>query len=160
MQPRSFEAELIRDDQPGAWTYIRIPFSVEEAFGKRDYPMVKGTIDGKPFSGIKLMNAPGKGQHFMPVNDKLRKAIGKSAGQSVSLQMELDTAEAPALQDPEDFRLALEQHPKAKAFYDGLTPASKKWFILNITEAKQEQTRRSRIEKAIQRLDQGKKFHD
>ena len=44
-----FEAMLERPNMRGAWTFVRIPFSVAEEFGVKGQVPVKGTINGIPY---------------------------------------------------------------------------------------------------------------
>ena len=46
---------------------------------------VEGTIDGEEFSSSFM--ALGNGQHKLPVKAKLRKAIGKEVGDSVTVRL-------------------------------------------------------------------------
>lgn len=158
VEKQMFAAMLIKDPERGGWTKIDIPFDVEKVFASKGYIQVKGSIDNIPFSGIKLMPA-GNGRYWMAVSEKLRKAISKGNGDNVSVVMEPDT-EVTGYTEPPDFLEALDTDGKANAFYKSLTPASKKWFIMHIEQAKQPATRKTRIEKAISRLKEGKKFHD
>ncbi|WGQ10188.1 YdeI/OmpD-associated family protein [Pedobacter gandavensis] len=58
---------------------------------------------------------------------------------------------------PEDFESALEQYPKALEYFLSLAYSHKKEYVLWILTAKQDKTRRSRIEKSIEMLLSGKK---
>jgi hypothetical protein len=44
---------------------------------------IKGTVDGHPFRSSFM--AMGNGRHMLPVKAEVRKAIGKEAGNSVSV---------------------------------------------------------------------------
>lgn len=56
-----------------------------------------------------------------------------------------------------DFQAALDQNPVAAAFFAQLAPSHRKAYILWIEEAKKAETQKSRIEKAVQMLAEGKK---
>lgn len=60
---------------------------------------------------------------------------------------------------PPDFEAALDQHPKAKAFYDTLNKTNKYAFLWRIQTAKKPETRQARIEKSVVMLENGEKFH-
>jgi len=51
---------------------------------------------------------------------------------------------------------ALANNSKARAFFDKLTPAQKKWFFLWINDAKRDETRDKRIMESVELLAKGK----
>lgn len=158
MKPQKFKTILVRDQEPGGWTKLDLPFDVEKSFGGKGYIPVKGWLDHVSFQGIKIMPV-GNGRYQMAVSEKLRRAIGKGHHDTVAVIMEPDL-ETTTWSEPPDFMEALSSNLNAMAFYQTLTPAAKKWFIVHIGEARQEATRKRRIEKALERLAAGKKFHD
>jgi hypothetical protein len=155
MTSHTFEAELIRSDEPGAWTYLVIPFDVEKAFGSKGNVPVKGTFDGAAFTGTAM--PLGRGRHMLVVNKEVRDKIRKEKGDVVTVVVEQDAAER-TIHTPDDFARAIESNAKAREQYAGFSNSKKKEYVEWIEGAKQAETRARRIAQGVELIAQGRRL--
>lgn len=133
--------------------YVEIPFDVEKVFGAKRVK-VKATFDGMPYRGS-IVNMGGC--VMIGMTQAIRKAIGKQPGDMIEVTVEKDEEER-TIEIPEDFSALLSQNAEAKAFYETLSYTNKKEYVRWITDAKREETRRTRLQKAVELLADKKKL--
>lgn len=140
----------------GGWTYARIPEIAQDKHNHFGWVKVKGSIDGHEIKQYNLMPM-GNGNLFLPVKAEIRKKIKKEAGQKVRVILYKDE-DAPEI--PAEFRLCLEDEPRAFKFFGTLSDSEQNHYIQHIYSAKKEETRALRMAQAINRLSQGLKRYD
>ena len=148
---QTFTATILNAGGGGA--YVEVPFDVEAAFGSKK-PKVKATFEGVPYRG--LLTRMGTEHHVLIILKEIREKIGKSFGDEVNIIVELDT-EPRVIELPSELKKAFKTEQEAKSFFDKLSYTHQREYVMWINEAKREETRQSRIVKAVEMLKQGKK---
>ncbi len=133
-------------------TGIEVPEDVVAALGTGKRPAVRVTINGYTYrSTVAVM-----GDAFMVgVSAEVRERAGVSGGDTVDVDLELDT-EPREVAVPPDFASALDADAAARRFFDGLSYSNKRRFVLSIEGAKTPETRQLRLEKAVSTLHEGR----
>jgi len=133
-------------------TGLRVPDEVVAGLGSGKRPAVRVTINGHTY---RTTVAPRGAEYLVPVSAENRERAGVAAGDEVDVDIELDT-EPREVTVPPDLADALDRHPDARRFFDGLSYSQKQWFVLGVEEAKTAETRQRRIDKAVARLREGR----
>ncbi len=151
MKKYKFKAQLQAGRGGGA--YVFFPYDVEKEFGTKGKVPVQATFDGVPYKGSLFKYS--YSQHVLGILKSIREQIGKQPGDTVDLAIwkdeELRTVEIPA-----DFRNRLKKESLLPIF-EKLSYTHRKEYCRWITEAKKEETRLRRLEKAVEMLRNGMK---
>jgi len=139
--------------QTGNNTGINVPEEVVNQLGAGKKPPVNVTVNNYTYRNtIAVMG----GKFMISVSADVRSKAGIKGGDKVTVTLELDTQPREVVLPP-DFEKALKGNKQAKVFFEALSYSNKQRYVLPIGEAKTEETRQRRIEKAIKDLSEGKK---
>ncbi len=139
--------------QEGNNTGIEVPEEVVEKIGAGKRPPVHVTLNGFSYrSTIAVMG----GKYLIPLSAERRTNAKVKGGDKLDITLELDT-EPREVELPQDFKKELAKDKKALVFFEGLSYSTKSRFVLPISQAKTDETRQRRIEKALSDLRAGKK---
>ena len=142
------------EDAGSGGAYVTIPWDVEAVFGKKRVK-VKATIEGEPYRGSLVRM--GSECHILGVRKDIREKIGKTIGDQIEVILEEDS-EPREVAVAADISAGLESSPEAAAFFRQLSYTGQKEFVQWIESARREPTRRDRIQRMLNLLQQGKKL--
>ena len=144
--PIPFTATLRLDGKTA--TGIEVPADIVERLGGGRRPAVVATLGDHVYRST---IATRRGAYKLPVSAEHRAAAGVAAGQTVAVTVALD-AEPREVAVPDDLAAALADTRPA---FDALAPSRRKAIVTAVNEAKAPETRRRRIEKAVETLRAG-----
>jgi len=140
--------------EAGVVAAITPPIDVPRTFGTRGRVPVRGTINGFSFRSSLM---PCGGPHVMPVNQALRRGAGAKPGDMVDVVLERDD-EPRTVEPPAELAKELAKSQKARERWEKLAFTPKKEMANCILEAKQEETKKRRLQKVMGVLKTGAKW--
>ncbi|HET7704271.1 MAG TPA: YdeI/OmpD-associated family protein [Candidatus Limnocylindrales bacterium] len=129
-----------------------VPDDVVIALGRGRRPPVRVTINGYTYRNTVAVMG---GRNLIGVSAAHRAAAGVAGGQTVDVDLDLDT-EPRVVSLPPDFAAALGREPAARRTFDALSPSNQGWHVSSIEGARTEETRLRRIEKSVAALREGR----
>lgn len=129
---------------------MHIPAELAEQLnpGVRTAFRVKGALDHYKIAQVSLLPM-GEGDFIMPLNAAMRKAIGKRAGHSLEVVLQVDNSNFVM---SEDFMQCLADEPAALKYFNTLPGSHQRYFSKWIDSAKTEDTKAKRIARAVHAL--------
>jgi hypothetical protein len=119
--------------------------------GAKRFPVV-ATVNGYTW---RTSVARMRGEFLVGLNREVREGAGVQAGDTVTLELALDTA--PRTVDiPPALAEALDSDPEAKASFEGMAFTHRKEYARWIEEAKREETRARRVAQALDMIRTGR----
>lgn len=95
------------------------------------------------------------GENLLGFSKKLRADLGVEIGDVVDVAITVDAAPRE-VQVPPALAAALTQDPTAETAFEAMAPSHRKEFARWIDEAKREETRKARVEQALEMLREGR----
>lgn len=136
----------VRPTEAGGSAFIELEAGAASRLSARARTPVRGTVKGAPFRSSIFPR--GDGRFYMVLNRHLRAAGDISAGDVVDVVMERD--EAPReVELPADLGKAIRRSRDAKAAWESFPYSHRKQYVDWVTEAKREEPRKRRVEKAV-----------
>ena len=129
----------------GGGTFVAIPFDVKELFGTSGQGRVIAHFDGIE---AKTALVPMGGQHVLGLRKSVRETLGKQVGDPVHVTLRRDLAPR-TFEMPPEFAEALAQDPDASEFFDSLSFTHRREMAASVREAKRQETKQRRLEKAM-----------
>lgn len=145
---KKFKAEIIKLAGAGSenlgWRGVEIPFDVKKAFGKGGRVPVRGEANGFPF---RTSLFPQKGKpHFLMLNKQVQKGAEISAGERVTIELELDEEER-TVETPRILKEILQDEDDLLEYFESLTYSMQKFMTDSIVTSKSPETKRRRADR-------------
>ncbi|OVE54733.1 YdeI/OmpD-associated family protein [Chryseobacterium mucoviscidosis] len=149
-----FKAVIKQNGEMDA-AFVEFPFFTQEVFGKKGQIKIKAVFDDKVEYRGSLAKMKSE-CHILGLTQEIRKQLGKSFGDEVSVSLTEDKEER-IVEIAEDIVLLFNENPDAKVLFDKMSYTHRKEYIRWIEEAKKPETRENRKLKMIQMILDGKK---
>lgn len=138
--------------QIGNNTGINVPEEIIEKLAAGKKPPVVVTLNKYTYrSTVAVMG----GKFMISLSAENRKNANVKGGDELDITIALDT-EPRTVELPSDFKIALDNDKQAKIVFDKLSPSRKKAIVVSINDAKTEETKIKRTEKAVKDLTETK----
>ena len=135
----------------GGGAYVLFPYDVEKEFGTNGRVPVQAMLDGVPETTSLIKY--GSPRHMLVVLKAVREKTGKAPGDTIEVVLWKDEVER-VLEIPAEFQSRMKKD-KLLPFFEKLSYTHRKEYCRWLTEAKKEETRQTRLVKAIQMLRNG-----
>jgi hypothetical protein len=132
----------------GTTTGIRVPDDAVASLGGGNHPKVIATVNGHSWrTSIARMS----GEFWLGVSAEHRRAAGVAAGDTLEVDVELDTAPR-TVEVPDELAAALTASPAAKAAFDALSYSHQRQHAEAVLAAKAPETRARRVAAVVAAL--------
>jgi hypothetical protein len=156
-----FKTRMLRFGKMGeksGWTYIEISKAQAQKLkpdNKRSF-RAKGSFDDYKFEKMSLLPM-GEGKFIIPIKGPIRKFLGKEAGATISVSIELDDRK-PTLSP--DLMKCLKDDPEALKVFKALPGSHQNYYSNWIETAKTVQTKTKRILMTLEACNKKQSFSE
>ena len=144
-----FRGTLTPTPRGGGGCLVPVPREVAARLGLKGMPKIQAVIAGQPYRGSLM--PMGDGTWCLGVLKSIQGAAGVGFGDTVNVELELDTAPR-VVELPPDLAHAIARDKKMAAAWDDLSFTNKKEMARSLEEAKKPETRERRLAVAIAKL--------
>ena len=144
-----FKGKLTPTPRGGGGCLIPVPREIAAKLGLKGMPKVQSVIAGQPYRGSLM--PMGDGTYCLGVLKSIQEAAGVGFGDTVTVELELDTAPR-VVEPPADLARLMAKDKKMAASWEKLSFTNKKEMALGIDGAKKPETRERRLAAAIAKL--------
>jgi hypothetical protein len=144
-----FEGVLTPTPRGGGGTLVPVPKAVATKLGLKGMPKINAVIAGTPYRGSLM--PMGDGTYCIGVLRSIQDAAGVGAGDSITIDLELDTAPR-TVELPPDLAIQIACDEKATAAWEAMSYTNKKEMARSLEEAKRPETRERRLAQALEAL--------
>ena len=134
---------------PGGGHYVLVPDEVAAKAQLAHRARVRGTVAGVPYRSALMMYS---GRYHMGVHKATLAAAKAATGDTVAIAIELDKEPLPEDTVPALLAAALRKDAAASRAWEALAPSHRREHAKAINEAKRDETRRARVERALAML--------
>jgi hypothetical protein len=144
-----FTGTLTPTVRGGGGTLVPVPRDVSAKLGLKGMPRINAVIAGQPYRGALM--PMGDGTYCLGVLKSIQEAAGVGQGDTITVELELDTAPR-LIEPPPDLARLLAGDGTAAAAWEKLSYTNKKEIARSLEDAKKPETRERRLAAAIEKL--------
>jgi hypothetical protein len=144
-----FKGVLTPTPRGGGGTLVPVPKEVAAKLGLKGMPKINAVIAGTPYRGSLM--PMGDGTFCLGVLKSILDAADVGAGDSITIDLELDTAPR-TVELPPDLAIEIARDKKAIAAWEAMSYTTKKEMARSLEEAKRPETRERRLAQALEAL--------
>jgi hypothetical protein len=144
-----FRGTLTATPSRGGGTLVPVPRDVALKLGLKGMPKIQAVIAGQPYRGSLM--PMGDGTYCLGVLKSIQEAAGVGLGDTVSVELALDTAPR-VVEPPADLARVIAGDNKMAATWEKLSFTAKNEMARSLEEAKKPETRERRLKAAIAKL--------